>query len=132
MLLQSHEGALDILPALPMAWREGEVRGLKARGGFEVDIAWKDGLVSRLRIHSLLGGTCRIRTAIRMMASYGSILDKIDAANGNSLLDLAPQHKPLSTVNSASISPVVHPGFSYAIKTASGGMYELVPGPLIR
>jgi len=62
MLLQSHEGELCFLPALPAAWGEGDVEALCARGGFEVSFSWKQGVLSRAKIKSKLGKTCRIRT----------------------------------------------------------------------
>lgn len=60
MLLQSHDNVIEILPALPDVWHSGEVKGLRARGGFIVDIQWKDGIAEKVVVESLLGSECNI------------------------------------------------------------------------
>ena len=63
MLLQSHAGEIELLPALPKEWPTGSARGLRARGGFTVDVAWKDGNLSSATVRAKRAGPCRLRTA---------------------------------------------------------------------
>jgi len=74
MLLQSCAGEIELLPALPNAWPNGSVRGLRARGGFELDIEWKDHKLVNATVRSLVGGPCRLR--------YGAIAHDMNLGRG--------------------------------------------------
>jgi alpha-L-fucosidase 2 len=78
MLLQSHNGVINLLPALPNAWKNGKVTGLRARGGFQVDIAWQDGKLSSANIRSDLGAPCTI--------SYGGKPIELKIKKGRSIV----------------------------------------------
>jgi alpha-L-fucosidase 2 len=61
MFLQCDDGEIRILPALPSAWPSGRVTGLRARGGFEIDLSWSNGAIDRVSVRSLLGRPLRLR-----------------------------------------------------------------------
>ena len=71
MLLQSHAGEIELLPALPKEWPTGSAHGLRARGGFTVDVAWKDGKLSSATVRANYAGPCRLRAALPISVRQG-------------------------------------------------------------
>jgi alpha-L-fucosidase 2 len=70
MLLQSHRGYIHVLPALPSAWPGGQITGLCARGGFEIDLAWEVGRLTTAIVRSRLGGLCRVRAGVPLAVHH--------------------------------------------------------------
>lgn len=123
MLMQSYDGFIYLLPALPSVWKEGEVKGLVARGGFELDITWKEGKVSRLVVKSRLGGNCRLRSLNRLS---GKGLSKVRGENDNPLYAVDPVVAPLIN-KEAKLNPVeLKKTYLYDLKTEPGGEYVLL------
>ena len=123
MLMQSHDGAIHLLPALPTAWKEGRVSGLKARGGFEIDMEWKDGRLTSLTVRSSQGGNCRLRLPQPLKAKG---LKTARADNANPLFYVPPTAQPI--VNApAQLQPFTTPKtWLYDLSTTAGGEYRLL------
>jgi alpha-L-fucosidase 2 len=65
MLMQSHEGVIDLLPALPKEWVTGSFKGVCARGAFQLDMKWKESKITSVEVLSRAGEICRIKTGIK-------------------------------------------------------------------
>jgi alpha-L-fucosidase 2 len=127
MLLQSHDGALHVLPALPDNWPSGSVNGLCARGGFEiVNMVWTDGKVKELVVKSKLGGNCRIRAYHPLKLENGTALKKAAGSNVNPHFYTPETATPIISPKAAGSRLEVKPVFEYDLKTQAGKVYRIV------
>lgn len=95
MLLQSYDGNIYVLPALPDALASGKITGLKARGGFEVDIEWKDGKLKKLIVQSTIGGNCRLRLSDQVSLNGNANLLKSKGENTNKFYQVNKIKSPM-------------------------------------
>ena len=95
MLLQSYDGAIYLLPALPDDFKNGKVTGLKARGGFEIAIEWENGKLKQLIMKSNLGGNCRLRLASDIVLEGDVELADVKGENRNPFYQIATIKEPL-------------------------------------
>jgi alpha-L-fucosidase 2 len=126
MLMQSHDGAVHILPALPDIWQKGKVSGLCTRGGFQTDIEWENGQVKKLKVKSLLGGNLRIRTASPLMLNRQGDLSPAEGDNPNPFFRTPEIPAPLISEGVKPNPPAVKPVFEYDIPTVAGKEYVFV------
>ena len=128
MLVQSHDGAVHLLPALPDDWKQGEVRGLRARGGFVVDILWQEGALRKTTIRSTLGGTLRLRSYVPLQ---GRGLKPASGACPNALLAPADIKEPLQSEELKSLDLLrIRPVYEYDVETQAGAAYTFMQQPL--
>ena len=123
MLIQSHDGAVHLLPALPNEWREGDVRGLRTRGGFVVNEQWSGGRLREASIRSTIGGKLRLRSYVPLT---GNGLKVADGDCPNDLLKPASIKDPLQSKELKDFSPLpVRKVYEYDIETKPGKTYTV-------
>ena len=122
MLMQCQDGAIQILPALPDVWKNGTVKGLRARGGFEMDIQWKNGKCTQLNLRSNLGGNCRIRSYVPLQ---GKGLKKAVGTNSNDFYKVSEIQKPLVHSEKQLEMKVLPKVYEYDIMTQKGDAIQL-------
>jgi alpha-L-fucosidase 2 len=127
MLLQTQDGVVHLLPALPDDWASaGGVRGLRAYGGFETDFIWKNGQVEKLVVRSSLGGNCRIRVPNEMVLSDASTLAAASGKNPNPFFATPTIKEPLVSSSAKLNDVVLRKTFEYDLQTKAGEGYVLM------
>ncbi|MFT3982230.1 MAG: glycoside hydrolase family 95 protein [Ferruginibacter sp.] len=123
MLLQSQDGSIELLPALPAEWKNGHIKGLRARGGFVIDMQWKNSRLTQLLIHSTLGGNCRIRVDASLIPSGNMIPAKGENSNRFYAINKVPA--PLVNAKANVELLPIKPTKEYEMQTAAGKIYRI-------
>jgi alpha-L-fucosidase 2 len=126
MLLQSYDGFINLLPALPSAWQDGKVNGLRAKGGFTVGTEWKNNSLTKATILSKLGGNCRIRTKIPVRVLESASV-KASGENPNTFFKTDPVPQFIKNDKVTVLDMPVNVDFIIDFQTEKGKTYTLVP-----
>lgn len=122
MLLQSHDGALHLLPAIPESWSEGEVKGLRARGNFVVDMKWSGGQLSKALIKSNIGGKIRLRSYVPLK---GKGLCEANGECPNPFMASSVIPDAVLLEEAELQYPVIYRVYEYDLDTKAGQTYEV-------
>jgi alpha-L-fucosidase 2 len=125
MLMQSHDGFIYLLPAIPDEWSNGSVKGLVARGGFEIDMEWAKGKVTKLVIKSRNGGNCRLRSANKLSCSG---LTTAKGLNSNEAYSLTQVAEPLINEDGQKLLKKINlkKTYLYDLTTEAGKEYVVI------
>ena len=124
MLVQSHEGEIHLLPALPTEWHTGKVTGLKARGGVTVDMEWENGKLKMAKIHSTLGGLIKVRTNEQVKCADEA--ENTVGVDSNPLFQWVNPGLPIIHKPSATSIWQGKTSFNLTLNTTSGGNYHIL------
>jgi len=130
MLVQSNDGAIFVLPALPEAWSSGRVKGLRARGGFEIEnMEWQNGEICTLTIKSHWGGQCRIRSYSPLRCDAKAELVQAKGENQNPFYQVPQIKQPVISAQ-AKLEPIKgRDTFLYDVATKPGEKYVFIRNP---
>jgi len=124
MLVQSHEGFIHLLPALPLEWPSGEVKGLVARGGFVVDMKWNDGKLTEATILSKLGGNCRVKASGEIVCRKANVKE-VSGKNPNQLQQQPTTVKFMNNSKTAQGNSSLPDKKLFEWQTSAGEIYYL-------
>lgn len=127
MLIQSHDGAIHLIPALPDVWKDGSVTGLRARGGFEITaMEWENGEVIKVAIKSTLGGNCRVRAYNELVYADKKNITTASDVNKNPFYQIPSIKKPLISKSATFKGVELRQTYLYDIQTKPGQVIVLI------